>query len=178
MQIRFDKATYLQLLLKSILSKKLINSLWESDVLIFSEFINIVSILCYNFFEFIILLHTFLVISFTQYRQYIIWRISLNSFSCVLPSFTCTIVQQLWVIFQASAQELFFFSPLPFCCLLKLRIFSTILIILCRFLFLRISLLLKEFLNATNESLRYFTILPFLIWFSSYESFVKNGGDW
>ena len=48
-----DKATNLSLLFKFILSEKLSNSLWGSDVLLFPEFINIVSTLYYNFIEFI-----------------------------------------------------------------------------------------------------------------------------
>ena len=57
--LRFDKATYLSLLFKFILLKRLSNSLQESDVLLFSELINVVSILSYKFIEFIILLHSF-----------------------------------------------------------------------------------------------------------------------
>ena len=75
------------LFFKFILSKSLSNSLWGSDFLLFSEFINIVSILFYNFIEFIILLYTFLVISFVQYRKYINWLISFSKFSDVLPAF-------------------------------------------------------------------------------------------
>ena len=67
--LRFDKATYLSLPYKFTLSKRLINNLWGSDVLVFSEFINIVSIL------FIILFCTFLVISFPRNKGYAIWRI-------------------------------------------------------------------------------------------------------
>ena len=51
--LRFDKATYLSLRFKFILSERLSNSLRRSDVLLFSEFINRVSILFYNFIEFI-----------------------------------------------------------------------------------------------------------------------------
>ena len=36
---RFDKEKYLSLLFKFILSERLSNSLWVSDVLLFSEFI-------------------------------------------------------------------------------------------------------------------------------------------
>ena len=64
------------------------SSLWGSDVLLFSEFINIVSILLYSFFEFIILLHTFLVISFDGYREYIICLVSFSKSSDVLFVFT------------------------------------------------------------------------------------------
>ena len=59
---RLDKATYSSFLFKFILSERFNNSLLRSDVLLFPEFINIVSIRFYNFMEFIILLHTFLVI--------------------------------------------------------------------------------------------------------------------
>ena len=87
--LKFDKATYLSLLFKFILSERFSNSLSGSDVLLFSEFINIVSILPYNFIEFIMLLYTFLVISFARYREYIICLISFSKFSDVLPAFTC-----------------------------------------------------------------------------------------
>ena len=63
--------------------------MWGSHVLQFSEFINIVSILFYNLIEFIILLYTFLIVSFPQYKKYIIFLISFSKFSDVLPSFTC-----------------------------------------------------------------------------------------
>ena len=70
--LRFDKTTYLSLLLKFVLSARLSSSLQSSDVLMFPEFINIVSILHYAFIEFSILLYTFLVISFAWYKDYII----------------------------------------------------------------------------------------------------------
>ena len=57
--LRLDKATYLSLLFKFIFPERLSNSLWGSDVLLFSEFINVVSILFYNVIEFIILLYVF-----------------------------------------------------------------------------------------------------------------------
>ena len=69
--LRFDKATYLSLLFKFILSLRLSNNL--------------------NFIEFIILLYTFLVISFSQYKEYMICLISFSKFSDVLPTFTCAI---------------------------------------------------------------------------------------
>ena len=59
------------------------------NVLLFSEFKNIVSILFYNFIEFSILFYTFLVISFSQYKEYMICLISFSNFSDVLPTFTC-----------------------------------------------------------------------------------------
>ena len=66
--LRFDKATYLSLLFKFILSERLINNLL--DVLLFAEFTKIVSILFYIFIEFNILLCTFLVICFARYKEY------------------------------------------------------------------------------------------------------------
>ena len=67
--LKFDKATYLSLLFKSVLSaERLSNSLWESDDLLFSEFKNIISILLYNFIEFIRILYTLLVISFARFK--------------------------------------------------------------------------------------------------------------
>ena len=77
--LRFDKATYLSLLFKSILFES--SSLYESNVLLFPEFIDIVSILYYAFTEFIILLCRFLVISFAHYKEYIILWILFNTFS-------------------------------------------------------------------------------------------------
>ena len=50
--LRFDKGTYLSLLFKFI---KLSNSLRGSDVLLIPEFINVVSILLYNYFWILIL---------------------------------------------------------------------------------------------------------------------------
>ena len=60
----FDKATNLSHLFKFVLLVTLSNNQWRSDVSLFLEFINILSILFYNFIEFMILLYTFLVISF------------------------------------------------------------------------------------------------------------------
>ena len=90
--LRFDKATYLSLLFQFNLSKRLSNTLWESDVLLFSEFLNIVAILFYDFIEFIILLYTSVVISFARYREYIIYLISFSKSSDVLPAFDCASV--------------------------------------------------------------------------------------
>ena len=89
----------LSLPFKSIFSERLINSLWGSDDLLFSEFINIVSILFYNFIEFIIFLYTFSVIYFIPYKRYIICLISFSKFSDVLCAFICTsTVGILWNI--------------------------------------------------------------------------------
>ena len=88
--LRFDKTTYLSLVFKLILSERLSNSLQGSDVLLFPEFINIVSILFYNFIKFIISIYTFLVISFARYKKYIICLISISKFSDLLHVFTCT----------------------------------------------------------------------------------------
>ena len=97
--LRFHKATYFSLLFKFILSERLSNSLWVSDVLLFSKFINIVSILFHNFIEFIKLLYTFLKIYFAQYKEYIICLISFSKFSDVLPVFTCaSAIGILWSI--------------------------------------------------------------------------------
>ena len=54
--LRFDKATYFSRPFKTFLPKRLSNILQGSDILLFSEFFNIVSILFYNLIEFIILL--------------------------------------------------------------------------------------------------------------------------
>ena len=96
---RFDKATYLSFLFNFILFERLNYNLWGSDLLLFPDFINIVLILFYNFIEYIILLNTFLVICFAQYKEYIVWRISFSMISDVLPAFTCTrAIGNLWSI--------------------------------------------------------------------------------
>ena len=79
--LRFDKATYLTFLFKFILSVRLNNSQPGSDVLLCLEFINIVSILFYNFIEFIMLLT-----SYFQYKEYMIFLVSFSKFSEVLPA--------------------------------------------------------------------------------------------
>ena len=78
----------------------------SGGMLLFSEFINIVSTLFYNFIEFIMLMYTFLVISlqkmkriYTLYKEHIVWRISFSKFSDVLPAFTCArVISSLWSI--------------------------------------------------------------------------------
>ena len=86
--------------LKFILSERLDYSLWESDVFLISEFTDIVSILFYNFIEFIVILYNFLAISFVQYKKYIICLISFSKFSDVLPAFTCSsAIGNLWSIY-------------------------------------------------------------------------------
>ena len=73
------------------------NSLWVSNALLLSEFINVVSILFYGFIEFIILLYTFSVISFVWYREYIIFLIWFSKFSDLLLVFNCVIVIGNWM---------------------------------------------------------------------------------
>ena len=90
----YYKARYLSLFFKFILSEKLS---W-SDVLLFSEFINIVSILFYEYWIYYIVAY-FLVISFASYKEYVIWLISFSKFSDVLPVFTCaSAIDNLWNI--------------------------------------------------------------------------------
>lgn len=84
-----DKAAYLSLLFKYISSVILSISLWRSVILLFWEFIYIVFLLCYNCFEFIILICTFSVIYFSKNEEDIIWRVSLSKSLDVLPAFTC-----------------------------------------------------------------------------------------
>ena len=86
--LRVDKLTYLSLLFKSNLPERSSNSLWQSDVLLFSEFINIASFLFYNFIEFFILWYTFSEISFARCKKYMICLISFSKLSDVLPAFT------------------------------------------------------------------------------------------
>ena len=91
---------YLSLLFQFILSVRLSNNLWGSDVLLFLEFINIVPILFYNFIEFIILLYTFLVIFLARFKECMIWRILSSKFSDVLPTVTCArAIGSFWSIY-------------------------------------------------------------------------------
>ena len=97
--LRFDKWTYLPFLFKFILFKRLSYSLRRSYVLLYSEFINIVSILFYKFIEFITLLYTFLVISFARYKEYIFHLILFSKYSDILHVFTCArAIGNLWSI--------------------------------------------------------------------------------
>ena len=93
--LRFDRATYLSLLFTYILSVRLSNSPWRSDVSLFLEFTNIVSTLMNLLYCDIL----FLVIYFARYREHIIWRISFSRFSDVLPPFTwARAIGNLWSI--------------------------------------------------------------------------------
>ena len=95
----FDKATYLSPLYRFTLSITLSKTLRGSDVPLFLGFTNIVSIIFYSFVEFIIMWYTFLVISFIQYKEYIIFLISFIKISGVLPAFTCaSSIGNLWRI--------------------------------------------------------------------------------
>ena len=95
--LRFDRATYLLLLFKSILSERLNNSLLGLDVLLFSELINMPSILYCTFTKFTILSYTFLLTSFARYKEYMICWISYCELSDVLPAFTCArTIENLW----------------------------------------------------------------------------------
>ena len=85
--LKFGRTAYSSVLFKFSLSERLSNSLWISYILLFLEFINIVSIVLYNFIELIILLYKFLIISFDRYKEYFIWRISFSKFSGVLLTF-------------------------------------------------------------------------------------------
>ena len=99
---------YLSLLFKFILSERLSNSLRGPDVVLFPEFINILSILCYNFIEFVILLYSFSVIPFAQYEEYIICLISFSKFSDVLPTCTSAVGNLLIICLVVNI-----FSPSP-----------------------------------------------------------------
>ena len=112
--LRFDNTTYLSLLLKSILHERLGNSQWGLDVLLCIEFINIVSILYYNFNEFSILLYTFLVNYFARYKEYMVWRISFSQFPDVLAAFNyARAICDLWIVcledFAKVLMEIFHF---------------------------------------------------------------------
>ena len=181
--VKPDKATYLSFIFKFIISKKLSNSLWGSDLLLFSEFINIVSTLFYNFIEFMILFYTFLVISSFRYKEYIIFLISFSKFSDLLPAFTCASgIGNLWsncfvvniliclhseILTTQATRGKSKGIPLPFCCLLKSRIFPTISTISFWFSFSGIFFILISFFYWINVSLICFTISSFIVWLLS-----------
>ena len=97
--LRFYKATTLSFTFKFVFSERLSISLWRLSILSFSEFIIIVSLLFFNFIEFIILLNTLLVIAFVQYKDYRICLISFSKFWDVLPAFTCaSAIGNIWSI--------------------------------------------------------------------------------
>ena len=157
-------------------SERLSNSMWELDVLLFLEFINIVFTLFYNFIEFII------VYFFNYFFSSIQIIYKLVSFEMRFPAFICASANDnLWGIHLGVETWRHFakckWRALPFCCLLKCRMFSTILITLFEFSFWGISLLLTELLKSINDSLGCFIILSSLIWLYSCNSFVKDDGS-
>ena len=57
------------------------------------------------------MLHTFLVVSFARYKEYIIYLISFSNFSDALPDFTCaSAIGNLWSIYLGVN----IFNPIPF----------------------------------------------------------------
>ena len=86
------------LLFKFILFLRSRKSLWGLDVLLFLQFMNIAYVLFYNFTGFIILLHTFLVVSFSRCKEYIICLISLNKCWDELPAFTCASATRIFQV--------------------------------------------------------------------------------
>ena len=74
------------------------NNLYEWEVLIFSEFINIYPF--YNIcIDLVILLHTFLVIYFARYKEETNWLTFFSKFFDVLPEFKCeSAISSLWSI--------------------------------------------------------------------------------
>ena len=65
------------------------NSLSGLKLLLLPEFIDMVSILYYNYIEFIITLYWFLVIFFSWNKGYITSRIWFSKFGDVSPAFAC-----------------------------------------------------------------------------------------
>ena len=133
--------------------ERMSSSLRKCDILLFSELINIVSILFYKFIEFIIMLYTFLVISFAGYKEYIISLISFSKFSDVLPAFTC-VINNLWSICLGVNILRWLVTPRHFFWLGIFLIVNTLSVTLFVFSFSGISLLLTEFLQSINGSLR------------------------
>ena len=118
--LRFFKAILLSPLLQSNLSVNLSIKTCGLEVLIFSELVNIVSVF-YFCIDLIMLLYTFLVISFGWFKEQAICLILFNKRSELLPDFTCAraidnlwsiclgvLLQELSVIFEVFVFELIF----------------------------------------------------------------------
>ena len=117
------------------------------------------SLYCYNFFS------NF----FSRYKKYMICLISVSMFLDVLPAFNCARdIGNLWSIYLGVS----ILIPLIFCCLLKSRIFSTILTLFFGFSFSRTFLLLIEFFKSINNSWRR-TLKPETV-FRNYGKFLAN----
>ena len=95
--VKVDKATYLTLLFNAILSESLSNSLRGSYVLLISEFINIASILFYNYIEFLVLLYAFLVIFLLDTKN--LWSVGFHLVSFQIY-YLILLVQVLLAIFE------------------------------------------------------------------------------
>ena len=128
---------------------------------------NTVSIFCYNFVEFILLLSTFLVISFLDRKN--IW---FDDFSLVNPlmndlfSLFLPVLRKLLTVFETFCLEVNIWrlkwwktlilrvkskgSPIPSYCLLKLRVFLIILIILSSSPYSGVSFEITSFINSRN----------------------------
>ena len=107
---------YLSFLFKSILSVKLNELVGVRCLTFFKIHKYNIHFWYYTFIEFIILLYTFLVISFAWYKKYMICLILFNMFSDVLPTFTCaSAVGNLWS-FCLGVNIL---RPIPFVCFIR-----------------------------------------------------------
>ena len=87
--VRFGKATYLSFLFKFLLSVRLSNSLLGWNVLLISEFINIVSIFVLYLYWLYIIIYFFSNLS-CLIEEYIIFLIWFSKLSHVLPAFICS----------------------------------------------------------------------------------------
>ena len=107
---RFDNATYLLLLFKFVLSERLSNNIWGSDLLLFLEFINKYSLYIITLLNSLYSYIHLLVISFVRYKECMIWRSSFSRFTDVLPAFiSARGIDKLWRI----CLELKISSPSP-----------------------------------------------------------------
>ena len=159
------------LLFKFILFVRLNNTLGGSDILLFTTFINILSFLYYDCIEFIVLLHSFLVILFSYYTESIVLWVSFSKFPVVLTAFTCErAVHSLWNICLGVNILRF----LHFCCFLNSKIFSAVSIPLRDFHFL----LLTTLFQTISASLTWYTVCSLFGSLSFYNFFAKNDEWW
>ena len=117
----------------------------------------------YIFIEFIILLYTFLVISFARYKEYMICLILFSKFSDFLPAFTCArAIGNLWSICLGVSRIFHVFCDLNILFVFSFRCNSRIII--------------KQFDNFFSRLVKWFNIfycIFFIFWFfASYYYFI------
>ena len=98
-----------------------------------------------------------------------------SEFSDLLPALTgASAIGNLWSISSGIISSI----PLAFCCLLKLKIFSTVSTVLYEFSFSGSSFLITVFLKLINPSLIFFNNCSFLACVALIKAFAESDGFW